>query len=538
VKDAISGEQTVAVDPATAIDLPIIRVTLLEDRAHVVRSGSIQLAGSEARLRIERIAPVAVDKTLSVAVASDGEGRGAVRVVDARIRRRAEIRLRDGGGEPGERVALRAQLAGELDQLSDRIERRRAEHDVMVRQAEAFDQAAALSLAELAEDVSWGAPIGAEWSARLDRDAAEERELAARLVQDARELDELEAARGRLETRIAVLARPDAEERADLEIELAGPAGAACQLRVDYVVPGALWRPWHTAQLGSAEEDQTAELELVTDGCIWQNTGEDWRDVEILLSTERASLGARPPRLASDVLYAVRKGELEIEMREQEIDTAGLGGGSARLAAELPGIDDGGEAVTLHASERATIPSDGRPHRVRLGRFTTEAKTELCAYPELTPAVLFKSTQDNRGSMPLLAGPVDLVRSSGLVGRTSILYVAPGERFELGWGPEADLRLSRDSELIEEKTHLIGTRVTRQTRVRVALSNLGASHRRITVTERVPVSEIDRVKIEVDPTRVSDRAHPDENGFVRWTVELGPYGQKRLELNYRLHQPS
>jgi uncharacterized protein (TIGR02231 family) len=404
------------------------------------------------------------------------------------------------------------------------------ERDLLVRQAAALEQVAGLTLAELAEDAAWGDELGSAWAEKLGRAAEEERAIIPRLVEREREVEEVEREIARLDGRIQALERPDSEERADLEIDLAGPAGSVCQLRIDYVVPSAVWRPWHTARLDDGR------LELATDACVWQNTGEDWRGVELCLSTERASLGAEPPRLASDVLRAGRKSDqLVVQTREQEIDTAGLGGGEqGRAAVELPGIDDGGEVIALRAPDRANVPSDGRPYRVRLSSFTTETETELCAFPELAPVILLKSSQQNRGAGPILAGPVDLVRSSGLVGRTSVLFVAAGERFELGWGPDADLRLTREVDTLEEKSRMLSSWIERETRVRVRLSNLGARAVALRITERVPVSEIEKVKIEVDPSRTTGKQRPDEHGHVRWSVDLAPFGHQELELTYQL----
>ncbi len=512
------------------IELPIASVTLLEDRAHVVRRGSLSLAAADERVQIERVAPVIADKTVAVTVIE-----GQVTVVDSRVRRRAFIRLKDGDRETEEKQlgAVRAELARESDKLEAERERIQAEHDLVLRHSAALEEVATLSLADMADDAVWGDELGAEAAARLAETAGDERALVAQLVDRERELEELDRKIQRLTVRIAAVDRPDSDERADLEIDLAGPAGGVCELRVDYVVPGACWRPWHTARLDGAT------IELATDACVWQNTGEDWRGVELMLSTERASLGAEPPRLASDVLRATRKrDQLVVQAREQDIDTAGLGGGGegrgARAAAELPGIDDGGEVIALRAPGRATIPSDGRPYRVRLASFTAEAETQLVAFPELAPVVLLKSTQQNKGAEPLLAGPVDLVRSSGLVGRTSVLFVAPGERFDLGWGPEADLRLSREVDVLEEKSRMLSSWIERDTRIRVRLSNLGAAARKLVVTERVPISEIEKVKIEVDQARTTGKQRPDEHGFVRWSIDLAAFGHQELELTYQL----
>jgi hypothetical protein len=187
---------------------------------------------------------------------------------------------------------------------------------------------------------------------------------------------------------------------------------------------------------------------------VWQNTGEAWEAAELLLSTERPSLGKDPPLFANDWLTVQRKQEqLVVETREEDVHTAGLGAapGAAQAMRTVPGIDDGGEAKVLRAASRATIATDGRPHCVPLFSFDADAKSELVMYPALAPLAIRKSTQPNGSSQPILAGPVDLVEESGYVGRTQVLFVAPGERFELGWGPDPGVRARRMVEEVEEE---------------------------------------------------------------------------------------
>src|SRR5690606_3588459 len=124
---------------------------------------------------------------------------------------------------------------------------------------------------------------------------------------------------------------------------------------------------------------------------------------------------------------------------------------------------------------KATIPSDGRPHRVAIFEFEAPAETALVCMPERLAAVTLRSRQVNAASKPLLAGPVDLIRRSGLVGRTSILYIAPGERFELGWGPDPSLRVSRTCEELEFERKLMSSWTRRPRRIEIKLSNLAAT---------------------------------------------------------------
>ena len=133
---------------------------------------------------------------------------------------------------------------------------------------------------------------------------------------------------------------------------------------------------------------------------------------------------------------------------------------------------------------------------------------------------------------PLLAGPVDLIRDAGLAGRTSVLYIAPGERFELGWGPDPSLRVHRRDERLEDESRMLSAWTTQRHKVTLRLSNIGDEQKIVHVKECVPVSEIEKVQISVHPDETTSRARPDVNGFLDWTVTLQPFGHDSVTLRY------
>ena len=316
-----------------------------------------------------------------------------------------------------------------------------------------------------------------------------------------------------------------------LELDLEVEAEGEVEVEVEYVVPCACWRPYHTATLSDGQ------VALRCDACVWQRTGEDWTEAELLFSTQRPSLGSRPPRLSTDELAVQHKPDsVVVETREQVIQTIGLGSSGGPADARLPGVDDGGEVLCLRSAAPATVPSDGRPCRIELFSAESEAECTLVALPELAERAFAKSTQANRAEAPLLAGPVDLVRRGGLVGRTSIGFVAAGERFELGWGPEGEVRIQRDEEETEPEGGLLSGWLTEQHEVRLRIGNLGARQRRVRVTERVPVSEVEQVRIEVDAKATTGGQEPDEDGLIAWDVDLPPLGREELTLRWTLRR--
>ena len=496
------------------VDTKVAEVTVSEDRAHVVRRGEARLGAGVTTLTIPGVAPVLVDKTLKVTL-DDGVTVGEVRVVRRRLHLESE--------RPPDVAALDAEIDAKELAVKE-LARRRVRFELELGDLDAL---LAQSIADASTDASWGRLDAAATRARLRAVEAEEKKKRAEYVafvdEQRRHAEDLTRLRARRDSH----GQAATKESAEVVVVVEAAAARTCNVTLDYIVPGACWRPQHTARLVAGK------LRFQADGCVWQSTGETWENAAILLSTERPSLGREPPRLTDDRIAAQRKQEvIVVEWREQEVQTAGLGGGGAAAAQTVPGIDDGGEARVLRGTAKATIPSDGRPHRVPLFSFETEGASELVMMPALAPVALMKSTQVNAAKQPILAGPVDLVLESGIVGRTQILFVAPGEKFELGWGPDPGVRARRAVEEVDEEPGALSSWLSRAHRVTVHLSNLDASPRTIALTEAVPVSEIEKVKIIVDTKETTEAKKPDADGFVRWNVHLEGRGRAKVELRY------
>ena len=554
--------------------VPVVAVTLFEDRAHVVRRASVSVVRGTSRLRIAGVAPVIVDKSVCALVLDASEGRAreegapgngtrasakGVRVVDVRVHRTRATP--EHGRSQGSRAldeAWRA-LEREKSTLADR-------RGLIELELEALDALAQTTVEEIAEDAAWARAQADKWQTQLDALDARERALRAEMrgiLLAEREVAErmqwLGERRHRQTGRAgqgggngASTTGPGIALACELDVLLQADEDCEFELQLDYLVPGACWRPYHRIRLlpGQAGghgghgdhgdhgggHDQGA-VEVRSEGCIWQHTGEDWNDVVLSVSTQRSSLGHTPPLLSEDRLQTQRRtAETIAEVREVEIDAIDVREPREQAPSSplpgVPGVDDGGETVTLRARHRATVPSDGAPYRFELFRFRGDCATELVVAPEIESAVILRTVQHNRAERPLLAGPVDLIRSAGLAGRTKLLYVAPGEPFELGWGPDPALRVYRRQERLEDESRVLSSWTTQRYKIVIRLSNLGDGDKQVRVQERVPVSEIEKVQITIDEAGTSDGASVDEHGIVSWRVDVAAYGHCEVVLRY------
>lgn len=503
------------------IQIPVSEVVLLEDRAHITRIGEVTLPAGQYNLLLADVSPVIYDKTLSVKAGNIGE----IRVVDARVKRS----VRDRNEMDTDRFT-------DIDhKIKDLQKQRKAlldKQSISASGVETAGQVLDLLFQEIPVDVAWGKMIPDNEIKVIDEIEDSIETSSLQLFDIGKELKDLTLEIDDLTAVADTLQTPSTRYGADIIIKIDVMNECTFNLTVDYLVPEVCWRPRYRAEL------LDGTLNFYMEGSVWQNTGEDWKDIQLLFSTQRISPGIEPPVLVEDSIYIQKKPKEEIvEIREQQIQETGLGSSPDDSSGDMPGIDDCGAVQKLRASGRSSIPSDGFPYRIGISAFKTGPEIDLAAIPELSNYVFIRSRHKNDMGTPILAGSVDLIRNSGLSGRTSVLFIAPGEDFELTWGPDPDLRVNRVENIIDEKSGPVSSWTQKRYRITIRLSNLGREDKKILIKERIPVSEVEKVQVVFDKDKTSSGfTIPDENGIVTWKRELSPLGRDVVTLEYTVRK--
>ncbi|WP_437279284.1 DUF4139 domain-containing protein [Sorangium sp. So ce375] len=513
-------------------------VTLFEDRAEVVRAARVEVEAGAQWIAIGGVSVFVDERTVQARVA----GTDAVRVTAARVRWRAhrEAALGREAIDALEQEEREASLrAGAAERARDRASRREAHLDQLLGKWARAMSEVPKDAGEPARLASWRGGVEALHAALAEAlgASADARAARARADEDAR--------RAGARLREGSVEQPRYE--AVIEVEVHAPAPQPVEIELTYRVACAIWRPEHLARLsagaagGAAAQGPGGSIELTTWAAAWQATGEIWENVVARFSTARPSRSAEAPLLADDVLRVRRKTEVErrrviVEARDQAIAAAGLDRG-ARAVDEMPGVDDGGEPLIFEAAEPVTLASDGRPTRIEIARRALPAELALVLYPEVHPAAHLRATVtlDGGGAggrpRPLLAGPVRVARGSSLIGRARLDFVGAGEPFELGFGVDDAVRVRRTVDEEQDTTAITGSRKIRR-RVKLSVSNLSSSLKRVLVTERIPVSEV--AEIEVALGEAPGWTLDEKDGFLRGHVELPPKGLKTMSFSYEL----
>jgi uncharacterized protein (TIGR02231 family) len=496
---------------------PIVRVELFEDRAAVTRRVTIPAAGRQ-QLRLGPLTPLVTERGLSF------PGGSQVTVEEVQIER-TQLTRRQADPESVASLERETTTARERAAQADGALVRAREH--VARLQRALDAALAASPSALLEQdaLKWTDMVAAMATARQQ---AELQQVELQLDHH-RRTEEV----GRLEALLAAAraGRPVLQSFLTLGVLADGPT----ELQVRYVVPCAVWRPAHRAELSSVGPEG-GRLSWETDAVCWNATGEDWEGVVLVCSTARPGDLASPPALHDDVLQTRRRDrEVVVEARDVTIQVAREGG--ARQTSQALGVDDGGKPRTFEAPQPVTLRSDGRPGVVKLDQWHGQATCRWLALPERAGQAVLRTVQHNGGSRPLLAGPVSLWRDGTAIGRGKIPLVAPDEPFPLGFGSHDGLRVTRRRDHQLDRTMLTGYQRHEFT-VHIRVVHLGAEPVRLEVRERLPTSELKEVQISAPRAEPALDVPVDKDGFVRWTLSLMPGEQRQLKVAYTVEAPS
>jgi uncharacterized protein (TIGR02231 family) len=164
---------------------------------------------------------------------------------------------------------------------------------------------------------------------------------------------------------------------------------------------------------------------------------------------------------------------------------------------------------------------------------------ENTCVPELSPLVVASARFTNTAGHVLLAGPVDLLRGNGFVGRGELAFTGTGEEVRLTFGSEDTFRVVRHVEESRDTAGLaaINQRTVITRRVRLFVSRLdapdGGGDTEVVIRERVPVSEVSAVEVRVRAESCQPPPQDvDADGIVRYAVRLAPGGRQEISLVY------
>lgn len=342
-------------------------------------------------------------------------------------------------------------------------------------------------------------------------------------------------------------------------------------VRVAYPVENAKWEPTYDVRVASADKS----ILLGYAAMVRQSTGEDWRGVQLQLSTARPTLGGKPPVFQPWLVQERKAAEPTQEegllQYTSNTEVGGLAGnfiGAGKSQGKPPApkaqsVEKPSEAGTADAAVEESlssatvtipyvvdVPADNGARKYAIGTTALEGVMNYLAQPKLSPHTYLRARVTNAAAFPLAAGDVAIYLDGAFVASSSLPTVMPGAKFVLNLGVDSGIVAKR--KLINRLTETTGTftkyaRLTYE--VQITAENNRKTVETLIVKDQIPVTRHEKVVVtmvtpasgEIRPEEEGGKdgvVRKDEDGVLSWTLVLKPGEKRVIPLKFTLEYPA
>ena len=556
-------EEPAAAPPKAAVSR-ITQVTVYQNNALVTREVDVPEGKGAVELVVTPLPPQTVNSSLY------SEGTDGIRVLSTRFRTRPikedtreEVRKAEAKMKGCQETAQK--LAADIKSVEMNMQ--------MLSKLEGFTAVTATSSTEKAQLNSETVIALAKYVMGTRDDKTKDVVALQQQLQNNAEQAEF------IQRQLQELAAGRNKTERDAVIVVDKQNAAAGNVRLNYLVDAASWRPQYKFRAGKTEKDPV-QVEYLA--AVKQQTGEEWNNVQLILSTAQPMLNAAPPDLqilevgatsrsgpairpafAGDTDSLDRQSKALRQQAQEDYNRRKEQSGEVRIneAAALEQTNDllnvkdelfsqkkgpppirrmnrEGQSVTYHLSTKLTVPSRNDEQILEVGRIDMTPDYFYKAVPVLTGHIYRLANLTNKSKYVLLPGEATMYQGSDFVGRMDLPLVAIGEDFTAGFGVDPQLQVQR--QMTDKSRSTQGGNQVLKYEYRILVSSYKPEVVKLQVWDRLPYAETEIVGVSLVKTAPElstdslflreDRPH----NLLRWDVKIEPTmsGDKALALTY------
>lgn len=509
-----------------AVDAGIGSITVYLNGAEIRTGHDISLATGHNTIIAKGLSAHTLVPSVQVSIKGEG-GSGSASGISILSVNTAANYLDPGSLEPRitrlqDSLALLRERHGELE---DRIAASNTEKDMLARNHDIGGSGVVVS----AEALAKAADFFRERTLLVNR-------TISKLEKERNELREQIT---RTEKQLGALNYRHDPNRMDVTIVVQSNRAQKARMDLRYLVGNTGWAPTYDL----VAKDITQPVSLRYKAQVYNNTGIDWSDVKMTLSTADPSLGASKPELEKWVLGG--QGFHRIVGGYTEAD--GLYKGKAQYTPkrdQLVQADSTQRYKTVTVSEVAaefpiarpySIPSDAKPYMVDIAEHSIPATYSYVAVPKLDRDAFLLARATGWEKFNLVDGKANVYFGDAYVGASRINTSTTDDTLDLSLGRDNNMQLTR--KMVEDRTSrkLIGNERKETMTFEITVKNNRTAPASLTIQDQVPVSQDSEIKVDVLET--SGATMDEKEGLLEWRAELQPGESKTYVLSFSIRYP-
>lgn len=345
------------------------------------------------------------------------------------------------------------------------------------------------------------------------------------------------------------------------------PSATTMNVDLKFIVSNCGWQ----ANYDLSADNASGKIELKYKAKVFNNTGNDWNDVNLVLSTSDPNISASAPVLQPWYLnYNSMNGEGDYSKKDQYVvpqnrmyDQYGWNSNIApQMSQNLDGLSfdnfagnqgqlgntsQGGQTVSFTSiqvsqlskefviEKKYTIPSDSKPYLVDITTHNLEATFSHKAVPKLDKDAFLLANIVGWEKLDLVPGPTNVYFADSYVGQSYINTANVEDTLRLSFGRDNRIEITR--KLLEEFTSkkVVGSNRKDSYAYEIKVKNNRDTPIQLSLFDQIPISQTSEIEVTVD--EISGADHNLTTGRLLWNVNLQPGQSATYKLAFTIKYP-
>jgi len=326
---------------------------------------------------------------------------------------------------------------------------------------------------------------------------------------------------------------------------VAKEAGVA-NMGISYVVNNAGWYPSYDLRV----TDISKPMYLKYKANVYQNSGEDWSNVKLNISSGNPKESGTKPTLyvwnledntkatgnLDEIVvvgYGTQRKDEEMAPRSMKIK----GAASLSAPASIPKaiVTEGQTAFQFEIEQPYNIPSDGKQHTVDVQEKTINAIYEYFCIPKKDKDVFLTARITGWEDLNLLNGDANLYYEGTYLGKALLDTRNTQDTLEVSLGRDKNIIVNRTKLKDFSKNQVFGSNKTDERSWEISIRNKKQQPISITIEDQFPTST--NKDIVVDKGNYKEGSLDETTNMITWRLKIDPAKEKKIGFNYSVKSP-
>jgi uncharacterized protein (TIGR02231 family) len=311
-------------------------------------------------------------------------------------------------------------------------------------------------------------------------------------------------------------------------------------VEISYMVANAGWVPSYDLRSTTA----SAPVQLTYKASVYQNSGEDWNDVKLKLSTANPNRSNIKPVLppwyinyytaqrpipggarSTSTLNSIAS-DKDFENAKKEMDDLT----PAQSAANYSQLVETMANVMFEISLPYNIPSDGANHFVSIKTSSLPATYYHYLVPKIESEAFLLAKVTGWEELNLLPGKANVFYEGTYVGETVLNPAVINDTLDLAFGRDNGITITRTKLASKDSNKLLGSEITKTVPYELRIKNNKSKAINLIVEDQIPLSQNKDIKVEIQNSGKAE--YNLATGALKWDFTMNSKEYKTLKFSY------